>query len=323
MLGKICVVGAGYWGKNHIKTLYDLGLLGGIVEENSKALESYREYNIALYSKLDDAIVNKKLLAFTVATPAETHFTIAKKIMMAGKHVLVEKPFVMSVEEAEALNHLADQKNINLMVGHLLLFHPAIIKIKELINSGKIGNLKYVYSNRLNFGKIRNKENVLWNLAPHDLSIFQYLIESYPTKIQAKGSLLLQDKIFDSAITSLEYSNGISGHIYSSWLHPFKEHRLVAIGSKGMLVFEDSSSSKLLKYYNKKVDMNEGSPKLIEGEEKIINYSKKMPLTEELKHFSNSLNGDPITIANKEHALEVTRILIEASNQLNESLINK
>lgn len=322
MFGKICVVGAGYWGKNHIKTLYELGLLGGIVEENSKILKRFSNYNISLYKRLDEALENDNLLGFTVATPAETHFMIAKKIIKAEKHVLVEKPFVMSVKEAEDLIALADQNNVNLMVGHLLLFHPAIIKIKELIASGKIGNLKYIYSNRLNFGKIRNKENVLWNLAPHDFSIFQYLIESYPKKIQANGSLLLKGKIFDSVITNLEYPNGISGHVYSSWLHPFKEHRLVVIGSKGMIVFEDSSNNKLLKFYNKKVELNDGFPKLIEGEEEVINYSKKMPLTEELKHFSNSLNGGRIIIANKEHALEVTRIIIEASNQLNETLIN-
>ena len=202
------------------------------------------------------------------------------------------------------------------MVGHVLLFHPAIKKIKTLIDSGKIGKLQYIYSNRLNLGQVRTEENVFWSLAPHDISIFQYFTGAFPKAIHASGSSFLQEGIHDSTITQVKYSNGVEGHIFVSWLHPFKEHRLVVIGSEAMITFEDSSEGKPLKLYDKKFDMTQGVPEKIDGPVTLIDYEQKMALTEELRYFLEHLDGKKPSIGNGEHALDVMEILIEASNQI-------
>jgi len=317
---KICVVGAGHWGKNHIRTLNELGVLGGIVESNQETLNHFLEQypHVDGYSTLRDAL-NNNFDGFTIATPAKTHYEIAKTIMEAGKHILIEKPFTLNIEHAEELIKLSDENNVNLMVGYVLLFHPAIIKIKEFINNGKIGHLQYIYSNRLNLGQVRTQENVFWSLAPHDISIFQYFTDSFPKEIKAQGSSFLQKGIHDSTITQLKYPNGVEGHIFVSWLHPFKEHRLVVIGSEAMIMFEDSAEKKPLTLYAKKFDISNGVPEKIDGPVELINYDRKMALDEELKYFINHLDGKKPEISNGNHALEVTKILVEASKQLEKS----
>ena len=193
---------------------------------------------------------------------------------------------------------------------------PYTTLFRSLINEGKIGHLQYIYSNRLNFGQVRTQEDVFWSLATHDISIFQYFTDSFPIEIKAQGSSFLQKGIHDSTITYLKYPNGEEGHIFVSWLHPFKEQRLVVIGSEAMITFEDSAEGKPLKLYSKKFDMRNGVPEKTDGPMRQIEYEKKMPLSEELKYFVEHLDGTVIQIANGQHALEVTKILVEASNQL-------
>ena len=318
MKKNICVVGGGYWGKNHIRTLNSLGYLGGIVDSNLSLIENYKkDYpKIKNFNELDEALSNNFFDGFVVATPAETHFKIAKKIINNNFHLLVEKPLTLSIDDAKALVELSKIKNINLMVGHLMLFHPAIRKIKKMIDENIIGDLQYVYSNRLNLGKVRTQENVFWSLAPHDISIFDFLIESTPKKIISNGSTFLQKGIPDSTITQLKYENGVEGHIFVSWLHPFKEQRLVVIGSNAMITFEDSLDNKPLKLYTKKFDFEKGIPEKIDGPITLIDYENKMPLSEELEYFCNHLNGNKIKLSNGEHALRVTNILVSASKQL-------
>ena len=314
----VCVIGAGYWGKNHIRTLHELGYLGGIVESNQETLNRFAEQypDVKGYLSLDDALINEQFSGFTVATPAETHYPLAKKIMEAGKHVLVEKPLTLEGNHAKNLVRLSEENNVNLMVGHVLLFHPAIRKLKALIDSGKIGKLQYIYSNRLNLGQVRTEENVFWSLAPHDISIFQYFTDAFPETIYANGSAFLQKGIYDSTITQLKYPNGVEGHIFVSWLHPFKEHRLVVIGSEAMISFDDSSVGKPLKLYAKKFDMSQGVPEKIDGPVTLIDYEQKMALTEELQYFVDHLGGKKPNIVNGKHAIDVMQILIESSKQL-------
>lgn len=317
---KICVVGAGYWGRNHIHTLNVLKILGGVVDSNIEALNEIKNKypNIPTYLNLEDAIETGSFEAFTVATPAETHFKISKKIIESKKHVLVEKPLTLDIKEAELLVNLAKKKSVNLMVGHLLLFHPAIRKIKDLINDGRIGKLQYIYSNRLNLGQVRTEENVFWSFAPHDISIFQYFTDSFPISINAYGSSFLQKGIYDSTITQLKYPNDVDGHIFVSWLHPFKEHRLVVIGSDSMISFEDSTKGSMLKLYTKKFTFENGIPEKVDGPVELIDYDEKMPLTEELSYFMKSIKDKKKPkIANGEHALQVIKVLINASDKLN------
>ncbi|MBW2333304.1 MAG: Gfo/Idh/MocA family oxidoreductase [Deltaproteobacteria bacterium] len=314
---KICVIGAGRWGKNHIKTLHELGFLAGIVEADSDTRNVFKEKHpeAKTFATVKEAI-EEEFDGFTVATPAETHFKIAEFIITHKKHVLVEKPLTLKASEAKRLKELAEENGVNLMVGHLLLFHPAIRKIKELIKKGKIGKFEYIYSNRLNLGTVRTEENILWSFAPHDISVFQYFIGSLPTEIVSRGGVFLQPHNHDSSMTILTYPDNIVGHIFVSWLHPFKEHRMVVIGSKGMFSYEDSSDDKNILFYEKGIDWVQGEPIKRDGPTEVIPYEKKMPLTEELKYFAAHTNGDPVKTADAQNGVEVLEILEKASKSL-------
>ena len=314
---KVCVIGAGDWGKNHIRTLNDLSALKGIVEIDKVILKKNlnRYPGLQGHTNVESALL-EDYDAFTIATPAKTHYKIAKAIIKSQKHVLIEKPMTLSVNEAEELVKLSDKKKVNVMVGHVLLFHPAIQKIKKMIDKGEIGELQYLYSNRLNLGKVRTEENVFWSLAPHDIAIFQYLTSSSPKKINATGSTFLQEGIPDSTITQLEYENGVKAHIFVSWLHPFKEHRLVVIGSEAMITFEDSRNDKPLKFYSKKFSLQSGIPEKIDGPVKLLPFKNSKPLEVELDYFINHLESVKPKISDINHGLEVVRILVEAGKQI-------
>ena len=314
---KICVIGGGYWGKNHVKTLNELHALGGVVDLDDGILKLYKKAypGIKAHTEIEDALV-ENYDGYTIATPATTHFEIAKKIINARNHVLIEKPMTLSIEDAKELVSLAETNNVNVMVGHVLLFHPAIIKIKNMILNGDIGDLQYIYSNRLNLGKVRTEENVFWSLAPHDIAIFQYLTDSTPKKINATGSTFLQKGIPDSTLTQLEYESGVRGHVFVSWLHPFKEHRLVVIGSEAMISFEDSLNEKPLKLYSKKIDLKSGIPEKIDGPVKIIPFEKRMPLEMELEYFLSHLGNKRPEVSNIHDGYEVVKTLVEASKQI-------
>ncbi len=314
----VCVIGAGYWGGNHINTLINMRVDVGIVDPNKERLNFFsKNYpKIRIHTDLNDAL-SHDYSAYIVSSPAETHFLIAKKLIKSKKHVLVEKPLALSVIDAENLVLLAEENKTTLMVGHVLLFHPAIAKMKKMILEGKIGDMQYLYSNRLNLGKVRSEENVFWSFAPHDIAIFQHLTNSYPKKIISRGSDILQKGISDSTLTHIEYKNNIKGHIFVSWLHPFKEHRIVVIGSEGMLTFEDSSDGKPLKYYSKKFDLTNGYPEKVDGPIAQISYEKKLPLSLELDYFLEHANGTVPDLSNMYHGLEVVKILVESSEHLN------
>ena len=302
---------------NHIRTLDKLRALGGIVEVDESRYADLKEQwpDIPVFKHTKEAL---KFVfdGFTVATPAALHYEIAKLLLENKKPVLVEKPITLESKQARFLKELAEENNVNLMVGHVLLFHPAIQKIKELINAGKIGILQYIYSNRLNLGTVRTEENVFWSFAPHDISIFQYLTDSYPRKITSTGGAFLQKDIHDTTMTILEYPNNVKGHIFVSWLHPFKEHRLVVIGSKGMLRFEDSAEGKPLVFYDKGFEWNVGEPVKRDGPTEQIEYENNMPLTEEMKYFIEHLDGTPPVIADSRNAVEVMEILEKATESL-------
>lgn len=307
----ICVIGGGRWGQNHIRTLFEMGNLGGIVEANPKRLEELLEkYPVKGFSDVEDAL-KENFDGFTIAAPAPLHYEIAKKILEKGKSVLVEKPMTLSAETSLELVELAKTKSVQLMVGHVLLFHPAIIRIKELIDSGKIGELYYLYSTRLNLGTVRTEENVFWSFAPHDISVLDYFVGQPAKQIESKGSKFLQKNVYDYTMTQLTYPNNIHAHIFVSWLHPFKEQRLVVIGSKGMISFEDSSAEKEIKYYDKRIDFQQGIPIKVENPTEIITYEKRQPLTEELKYFVENLDKK-IEVADGKSGYEVVKVLEKA-----------
>lgn len=319
MSKKICVIGGGKWGQNHIRTLSQMGNLGGIVEANPQRLdELLKQFPVEGFNDLNDAIAHD-FDGFTIAVPAPLHYEIAKKLLEKGKSVLVEKPMTLSAETSRELVGIADKNGAQLMVGHVLLFHPAIRKIKELIDSGKIGQLYYLYSTRLNLGTVRTEENVFWSFAPHDVSVLDYFVGQPAIHIESKGAKFLQKNVYDYTMTQLTYPDNIHAHIFVSWLHPFKEQRLVVIGSKGMISFEDSTIEKEIKFYDKHIEFDCGIPIKIENPTEIIPYEKKQPLTEELKYFVENLDKK-IEIANGESGYEVVKVLEKAQELINNSL---
>lgn len=309
MKNEICVIGGGRWGQNHIKTLAGLNSLAAIVDANPQRLaQLIEQYPGATgYVEAEEAIA-AGYDGYTLATPAETHFLIAKKVIERGLNILIEKPMTMTALQSEELVKLAEKTGSRLMVGHVLLFHPAIIKIKETIDSGKIGNLFYLYSTRLNLGTVRTEESVFSSFAPHDISVLDYIIGKPAIDIQAKGAKFLQETIYDSTMTQLTYPGNIHAHIYVSWLHPFKEQKLVIVGSKGMISFDDSTQEKEIHFYNKRIDFENGIPVKVEHPDEIIPYEKKMPLEEELRYFIDHLDKT-IEVSDGKSGYEVVKIL--------------
>ncbi|HPS66170.1 MAG TPA: Gfo/Idh/MocA family oxidoreductase, partial [Ignavibacteria bacterium] len=281
---KIGILGAGRWGMNHVRTA--AGLVKGemilVCEENETQREKVREISGDIRITGDfEEFLKSDVNAVINALPAEMHFDTTKRCLEAGMNVLVEKPMTLQSRESEMLTKIADDKNLKLMVGHILLYHPAVIKLKALIDEGKIGRLQYIYSNRLNLGAIRSEENILWSFAPHDISIMQYITGSNPVSVAAKGSSFVQKGIEDTTLTYLEYPEGVSAHIFVSWLHPFKEQRLVVTGDKGMLVFEDSLKTEKLKFYNKGFKVVNGSPEKFDRDYEAVEFGNAKPLEEE------------------------------------------
>lgn len=309
-------MGAGKWGKNHIKTLASIKSLGGIVENDPKVRAYFKEQypEVEVFPNIPMAL-KKGYDGWILATPAETHFEKGKLLIENKQHVLIEKPLTLNSGNADELVRLAKLYDVSLMVGHVLLFHPAIQKLKLLIDKGKIGKLQYIYSNRLNLGTVRTEENVFWSFAPHDISIFEYLIGSTPKKIHSAGGAFLQDNIHDTTLTTLKYDGNVKAHIFVSWLHPFKEHRMVVIGSEGMLSFEDSSKEKDILFYEKTIDWIDGKPVKKDGPTEIIHYDRSMPLTNEDQYFVEHLEERP-DLSDGVNGYNVVRVLEEATKSL-------
>lgn len=315
----IAVIGCGKWGMNHIKTAYKL--FGKRLkycidsEDREKAVKEISD-SITFTNDPEIVINDESVKGVIVSTPAETHFEITKKLLHAGKNVLVEKPITLKSEEAVILNDIALNKGIVLMVGHLLLYHPAVLKIKELLEDGKLGKLQYIYSNRLNLGTVRTEENILWSFAPHDISVIQFLTGDIPEEVNATGAVFLTKNIQDTTLTILKFRNNIHAHIYVSWLHPFKEQRLVIIGDKSMVVFEDSAKDNKLKFYPKGIVMVNGVPVKKDDDFINIEFENTSPLELEQKHFAECISENKIPRSDGRNAIEVLETLERAQKEL-------
>lgn len=317
---KLGIIGCGNWGLNHVRTAH--GLLGKdlllTADANTKAIDRVRSVSseIPFTSDINSLVSHSEINAVVIATPAETHYELAKRCIENGKHVLIEKPITLISEHTVELLSLAQKHNVKIMVGHVLLYHPAVLKLKQMMDDGLIGKLQYIYSNRLNLGAIRSEENSLWSFAPHDISIVQYLIGKNPEAIEAKGAAFVQKNVEDSTITYLTYPGNIHVHIFVSWLHPFKEQRLVVIGDQGMIVFEDSLKTDKLKFYKKGFQQNNGKIEKFEVDFEVVTFDSAQPLSEEHRHFYECILNDKTPRTDGEHALEVLRILEKAQERI-------
>jgi len=318
---KVAVLGAGYWGKNLVRVFSQLGVLSVVCDSDTGVLKEMRGLYQGLVCTTDynDILKDSSIKVVAIATPAESHFILAKAALLAGKDLFIEKPLAMVLKEGEELVGLAKKRNKILMVGHILYYHPAVIKLKQLVEQGVIGKIQYIYSNRLNIGRLRTQENILWSFAPHDISAMLMFTGEPPLRVSSFGEAYLNKKVYDTTLTTLEFKNGIKGHIFVSWLHPFKEQKLVIVGSKAMAVFDDMAVDKLFLYFHK-IEWKEGRvPVAHKADYEIVPVEKKEPLMEELRHFLCCVaeRKDPHT-----DGLEGVRVL-KILNMCEESLCMK
>lgn len=308
---RVAVIGAGHWGKNLIKTFFELGELAAIVEADDKNFKAAKAAypDIPLYRSYED-VVKSDIPAVAIATPAATHYEIARKALLNQKDVFVEKPLTLSVEEGKGLCELAADKGRILMVGHLLLYQPAIQTMKKMIEQGKIGRLFSLHQSRAKLGRVRSVENVLWSFGVHDIAVLLYLVGMHPERIEASGQRLLQKNIEDDVYVHLSFPNNIQAHLHTSWVWPEQERRLIVVGSQGMLIYEEQQQSVIFHDKGIHPDLtirNDGSKKCFQGDQQ--------PLKIELSHFLDCISTRRLPLSDGQSGVDVIRI-IESANQL-------
>ena len=308
---KIGCIGAGYWGQNLIRNFDQLGALSWICELDPRTRDQFATAytNAKLTHTFDQVLADPEVTGVAIATPAETHGTLVLQALLAGKDVFVEKPLCLSVEEGERLIALARERGCVLMVGHLLWYHPAVLKLKELINQGELGRIQYIYSNRLNLGKIRREENILWSFAPHDISVILGLVGEMPEAIDAQGGNYLHDRIADVTVSLLSFRSGVKAHIFVSWLHPFKEQKLVVVGDRKMAVFDDVERDDKLLLYPHVINWKNHIPVTSRAEAQAIPFDAIEPLRAECLHFLECMQTRQTPRTSGEEGLRVLTVL--------------
>jgi UDP-2-acetamido-3-amino-2,3-dideoxy-glucuronate N-acetyltransferase len=314
---RIAAIGVGYWGKNLVRNFAELGALAALADPDREAAAAlagkYRVPVLDWPAVLEDGGID----GVAIAAPAGLHARLAQEALEAGKHVFVEKPLALAVAEAEALTRLAERQDRRLMVGHLLQYHPAFAALRDLVREGALGRLQYIYSNRLNLGKVRREEDILWSFAPHDISMILSLIGQEPVRVTAEGGYYLHNAIADVTTTHLAFAGGEQAHVFVCWLHPYKEQKLVVIGDRAMAVFDDGQpwQSKLLLYPHR-IEWRESLPVPQRAEAQPIALEEGEPLRLECQHFLDCIatGGRPRTDGSE--GVRVLRVLTAASAAL-------
>lgn len=317
----IAVIGSGYWGKNIVKNYHELNSLYAICEIDPNKINDLKEKypGIKVYSDYNTLLSDKSIDGIAIATPAHTHFSLAKQSLEAGFPTYVEKPLTLNLKDAEFLTDLAQDKNIPLMVGHIMEFNPAIVKMKQLIDNGTLGNIKHIRCTRVNLGKIRAHENIWWSFAPHDLSIIFMLLDQEPINIHVCTFKPLQDNIEDTIYADLLFKDGKSAHIHVSWLEPFKLHQTVIIGDKAMLVFNDTATENKLMLHQYSFDKN--TPNLTKESETPVNYQDKQPLKVECQHFMDCIENNLHPKTDGISACRVIKVLEYVDSKLKKEVV--
>lgn len=322
---RICVVGCGHWGKNLLRNFERLGSLYGLFDAMPQRRQTFaQQYPSArVYDSYEELLSDPEVEAVALATPAEQHAPMAIAALHAGKDVFIEKPMALTSESGEQILDVARQSRGLVMVGHLLLYHPAIATIQQLLAAGELGRLEYIYSNRLSMGKVRSEENALWSFAPHDISVILRLTGQLPVQVSATGGAYLQPNIADVTVSDLLFDRGTRAHVFVSWLHPYKEQRLVVIGSKKMVVFEETRPSARLLLYDKQISHNGDVFEATQSQPVTLPYSDEEPLLLECRHFVECVRKrqEPRTPA--QDGLNVLQVLqaCQRSLELNGELV--
>lgn len=316
----VAVIGSGYWGKNLVRNFSQLGVLSAVCDSNGELLQTLgKQYpQCRTITSYAEVLGDKSIQAVAISTPAETHATMVREALLAGKDVFVEKPLCLAVEQGEKLVALAREHGRILMVGHLLWYHPAILKLKELIDGGELGRIQYIYSNRLNLGKIRREENILWSFAPHDISVTLGLLGETPHSVIAQGGNYLHEKIADTTVTLLAFPSGVKAHIFVSWLHPFKEQKLIVVGDQKMAVFDDLEKKDKLLLYPHSIQWKGQVPIANRAEAQSVDVGTEEPLKQECAHFVESVRTRRRPRTDGEEGLRVLSVLQRCQEALEE-----
>jgi UDP-2-acetamido-3-amino-2,3-dideoxy-glucuronate N-acetyltransferase len=258
---------------------------------------------------VDQVFADEQVSGVAIATPAETHGDLVRRALLAGKDVLVEKPLCLSIGEGQTLVALAAERSRVLMVGHLLWYHPAVLKMKGLVEEGELGRIQYIYSSRLNLGKIRREENILWSFAPHDVSVILGLVGEMPDGIHAHGGNYLHDRIADVTVSLLSFPSGVKAHIFVSWLHPFKEQKLVVVGDRKMAVFDDVEPKNKLLLYPHAIHWKNHLPIASKAEAQAVPFDPDEPLRAECLHFLQCIQTRDTPRTDSQEGLRVLTVL--------------
>ena len=312
---RIAVVGCGHWGQNLVRVFSTLKSLAVVCDADPlarrKALEIDAEVEVVSSFA---SVISSSIDAVVIATPAETHYDLAKAALEADKDVFVEKPLALAYGEGAHLVRLASERRRILMVGHVLEYHPAVLKLLDLISEGEIGDVRYAYSNRLSLGKVRREENILWSFAPHDIAVILRLMDDMPVQVGAHGGAYLQPNIPDVTVTNMLFQDGKRAHIHVSWLHPFREQRLVVVGSRKMASFDDIERKLIV--YDLRVELTEADPLPVSGDHEIVAFSSDEPLLLEGRAFLDALSSRVPPTTDGDSALRVLKVLQAAEHSM-------
>src|SRR5213080_4529670 len=318
------VIGAGAWGKNHVGTAATLpeAELVAVCDADPKTRERIGRQYPAVHVTADVADLLSRVDAVVIASPATTHARVALQCVEAGKPCLVEKPFALTTSDAEAVARAAGGRRVPVLAGHLLVYHPAVERLRALVQGGELGRLYYLYGLRVNLGQVRADENALWSFGPHDVSVALYLLGEPPQRVAAQGRSYLQPQVEDVVFLTMEFASGVLAHVQLSWLDPHKERKLTVVGAKKMVVFDDMEPREKLRIYDKGVDRPPEyrsfgeSLAIREGDIFIPRIPAVEPLAAELAHFVRAAQGREAPRASAEDGVRVVRVLEAASRSL-------
>ena len=311
MKPNIALVGCGSWGRNLARNLYSLGVLSMVCDADPKILDWVRKtYTVKVTTSYADLISNPDINGIVIATPTHTHYALARLALLAGKHVYVEKPLARGYLQAQELNHLSGVKGLTLMVGHLLVYHPAVNCLRELIFKGELGDIRFLNSDRRNFNQQQRRDNnVIWDLAPHDISMMSYILGLEPVEIEsASGWSTNNDSIIDVAHLDLNFPGDIPAHIHNSWIDPQKQVFLTVNGSKKTAVLNDSRQENKLELYF--IDDNG----IVQTE--TPSFSNDEPLRLECEHFVQCIESGEAPRSDGASGYQVVKILEEAEQKM-------
>lgn len=323
----IALFGCGTWGSNWVRVLEQMGVLAAVADPQPAALDRVRQKypNIRTTSSPSELLQDPSIDGVVIATPAPTHFETAKLCLQAGKHVLVEKPLALNLAQGQELVDLARRMKRVLMVGHLFEHHSAVLRLVELLRSGQLGRLQYVSSNQLNTGIVRDQENALWSLAPHDIGLVLKVVDQRPEEVWAVGSDFLTPGVQDMVTVHLKFAGNVRAQICVNWLYPFKERRLVVVGDKQMAVFDDGKPwPEKLTLYPHEIERSSGrSPKLIKKAGVPVTVTECEPLMAQARHFLECVSGgkEPLTSGASNLRVLETLEAAEASLKRNDLVI--